>query len=114
MGKGGGKGGEQMGPDGGAWYTCEFDCGYVGYYDAVCAHEKTCPKKNAPNGSGGKGGGMPTSEMYVCAFAGCNFLDTYANVERHEATCPLRPGAQAAMAAAQQAQAQAAAQAQEQ
>ena len=47
----------------------------------------------------GGGKGHPTTakgeDLYNCMYIGCNFQDSFANVERHEAICPLRHMVQA-------------------
>jgi hypothetical protein len=63
----------------GGWFTCEYDCGFVGAYDVVVAHEKVCPKR------------LGDAKLYICAFNGCNYQNSFADVEKHEATCKFNP-----------------------
>jgi hypothetical protein len=64
---------------GGSWFTCEYDCGFVGAYDVVVSHEKNCLRR------------LGDAKLYICAFQGCNYQNSYAEVEKHEATCKFNP-----------------------
>jgi hypothetical protein len=67
-------------------FLCEGMCGFEGAFDAVVAHERTCPLAKARR----PGAPLKDPAEYACEFS-CGFKGRFEETLAHEKICPSRP-----------------------